>query len=199
MSDIANDTRTLLSFMDLDHDVRLIIYRYLLVRPTRVMLLSNRAMNDMRPRIYAAGGPLPPILQRILRTCKQIFSEAMPLLYRDNDFHFFLAGGHMPRLSDFLLFTGPRQAEWMRRIVLAQDISYPLRLHDSDMTVSVRAGLDHFAWSTNITRLRFCFLYASTDLLLQWESQILQIFFGGSDGHFRDKIQGVTIEPRVDD
>jgi hypothetical protein len=134
-----------------------------------------------------------------LRTCKQIFNEAMPLLYRDKEFHLYLAAVFTPRLSDFLLFIGPRQAEWIRRIVMAPGTFYPVLPRYSDMPASVRADLVHFARSTNISRLRFCFLDDRSDLLLQWESQIFEGFFGGSDDHLQDRIREATIEPRVND
>ncbi|KAF1824745.1 uncharacterized protein K489DRAFT_400569 [Dissoconium aciculare CBS 342.82] len=156
-------TRRRTSFLDLDYDVRLMIYTELFVRPQVVGFIYDLdlfapadAVQRMQVNLMALETPIYP---EILRASKIVYAEAMPRLYAGTRFSDGGAARRSPRWArDFLSRVGSRQARY------ARDFEWGFPHHDQvdgrilqDMPLdgAFRENIRVLAEATNIRRLTF--------------------------------------------
>ena len=78
-----------LFFNMLPPEIRLRIYRYVLVSIYYINQPSERiGMARLHQRSLGTYCPIPDISATILRTCRAIYDEALPVLYGGNQFNF---------------------------------------------------------------------------------------------------------------
>jgi hypothetical protein len=201
LDQMANNTvstpRRPLSFLDLDYDVRLIIYRALLIRPKPIPIYH---LEDHSRRKYPSLVREGQIHSNILQTCAQVYGEAIPILYGKNSFFFrYYLDVVIPNWSEFISIIGDRQASHVTQIQLR---ILPLQrtcwqgeqptAYEEDFKTELPIGfcenlLCIAKACPNIRRLTF--QYCAEDVttpLLDWRPQIQDIFFTGSSKYIRD-------------
>jgi hypothetical protein len=168
------DPRRPLSFLELDYDIRLQIYGELLIRPDSTPLEFHQ-----KPiRLWTDNALLQTFQPQILRTCKQIYNEAMPLLYGQNEFKFRVDTGSIdPRASEFVFCVSARRAKLIRRIILVKE--WPLYgVHkDFDLKAPVLAELEQLAQSMNVRHLKLGVPENDADVYQPWLAPLREIFF----------------------
>ena len=70
-------------------EVRSIVYRKLLVSPEKIDHVASRLGTErVKYKMLNTYTPLAEIDPTILRTCRAIYDEALPILYGENTFYF---------------------------------------------------------------------------------------------------------------
>ncbi|KAF2421004.1 hypothetical protein EJ08DRAFT_702255 [Tothia fuscella] len=101
-------------------ELRLTIYRFLFCTGE----IKNHALDDVRPELSA----------QLLRTCRQVASEGLPILYGENKFcvAYHGIGQALPKLTKFVETSGAT-AKYIKNIRLCETGSFS-GSHDLDLT-----------------------------------------------------------------
>ena len=143
---------TTMDLFALPVEVRLIIYSQLLVHPAPINL-NRQGYISLRLRLQERMGFCPALL----RTCKQIYHEAVSLLYSDNCFHFLGGAAGWMGYETLALFLGQigLQARLLRYVCVPfSDLSlrlYECHLKDLDRIRDACVGITTLKLSSHFT------------------------------------------------
>jgi hypothetical protein len=190
---MANARKHPVSFLDLDYDIRLMIYRQLLIRPVPITF----GCEDMPAREKTKAWPAQrgDLHVGLLLVCKQIYKEATLILYGQNTFGFLLCKSQnpRPRAERFLSIIGPWHAVylthvdsekvWIVRNSWWATFAFDQDDHNPQLPTSLREDFSTLlSWCPRLRRVTFHYFTRDVETPLSlWAPQIRDILRGITD------------------